>query len=125
MLSHPSVGVFLTHSGWNSVIESISFGIAMPGWPYFVDQFLNCRFVKDVWKIGMDFEGVVVDEYRLVSREEVEKGVRRIMECEEARQRVLKLKEVTVKAVSSGGSSFRNLNKFIQDITRIAISVKG
>ncbi|XP_057870200.1 UDP-glycosyltransferase 85A8 [Cryptomeria japonica] len=122
VLSHPSVGAFLTHSGWNSVMESISFGIPMLGWPYFLDQFLNCRFVKDVWKIGMDFEGVDVDESKFVTREEVENGVRRIMECEEARQRVLKLKEAAVKAVSPGGSSFLNLNKFIQEIAQIAKS---
>ncbi|GLJ51720.1 hypothetical protein SUGI_1099170 [Cryptomeria japonica] len=85
VLSHASVGAFLTHSGWNSVIENIGFRIPMLGWPYFADQFLNCRFVNDVWKTGMDFKGVDVDEYRLVSREEVENGVRRIMECEEAR----------------------------------------
>ncbi|GLJ51715.1 hypothetical protein SUGI_1099110 [Cryptomeria japonica] len=122
VLYHPSVGAFLTHNGWNSVMESISFGIPMLGWPYFADHFFNCRFAKDVWKIGMDFEGVDVDEHRLVSTEEVKKGVRSIMECKEARQRVLKLKEVTVKAVSQGRSSFLNLDKFIEDITQIAKS---
>ncbi|GLJ51718.1 hypothetical protein SUGI_1099150 [Cryptomeria japonica] len=122
VLSHPSIGAFLTHGGWNSVMESISFGIPMLGWPYFADQFLNCRFVKDVWKIGMDFEGVDVDEQRFLTREEAEKGVRSIMECEEARQRVLKLEEVTVKAVSPAGPPFLNLNKFIQDIIQIAKS---
>ncbi|XP_057870167.2 linamarin synthase 2-like [Cryptomeria japonica] len=122
VLSHPSVRAFLTHSGWNSVMESISFGIPMLGWPSFMDQFLNCRFVKDVWKIGMDFEGVDVDENRFITREEVEKGVRRIMECEEERQRVLKLKEAAVKAVSPGGSSFLGLDKFEQDIAEIAKS---
>ncbi|XP_057870199.2 7-deoxyloganetin glucosyltransferase [Cryptomeria japonica] len=122
VLSHPSVRAFLTHSGWNSVMESFSFGIPMLGWPYFMDQFLNCRFVKDMWKIGMDFEGVDVDENKLVTREEVEKGVRRIMESEEARQRVFKLKEAAMKAVNPGGSSFLNLNKFVEEITQIAKS---
>ncbi|GLJ51709.1 hypothetical protein SUGI_1098940 [Cryptomeria japonica] len=122
VLSHPAIRAFLTHSGWNSVMESFSLGIPMLGWPYFMDQFLNCRFVKDVWKIGMDFEGVDVDEQRFVRREEVEKGVRRIMECEETRQRVLKVKEAAVKAVSTSGSSFLGLNKFVHDISQIAKS---
>ncbi|GLJ51710.1 hypothetical protein SUGI_1098950 [Cryptomeria japonica] len=74
VLSHPAIRAFLTHSGWNSVMENFSLGIPMLGWPYFTDQFLNSRFVKDVLKIGMDFEGVDVDEQGLLGEKRWRRG---------------------------------------------------
>ncbi|GLJ08508.1 hypothetical protein SUGI_0090020 [Cryptomeria japonica] len=125
VLSHPSVGGFLTHCGWNSCLESISMGIPMLGWPYFCDQFLNCRFCKDVWKIGIDLEGVDVDENLVLRKEEIEKTVRRLMEGKEAqelRKRGMELKEAAFKAVGQGGSSCMNLNRFIHDMTQLSKS---
>ncbi|XP_059063745.1 linamarin synthase 2-like [Cryptomeria japonica] len=125
VLSHPSVGGFISHCGWNSCLESMSMGIPILGWPYFADQFLDCRFCKDVWKIGIDLEGVDVDENLVIKREEIERGMRRLMEGKEAqelRKRGMELKGAAFKAVGQGVSSFTNLNRFIHDMTQLSKS---
>nr|ABR16235.1 unknown [Picea sitchensis] len=121
VLSHTSVGLFLTHSGWNSTMESMSLGVPILGFPYSGDQFLNCRFAKDVWEIGLDFEGVDVDDQKVVPKEEVEDTVKRMMRSSEGKQlreNALKLKECATRAVLPGGSSFLNLNTFVEDMAR-------
>lgn len=123
VLAHQSVGLFLIHSGWNSTLESMCMGVPVLGFPYFADQFLNCRFARDVWKVGLDFEGVDVDDRKVVTKEEVEDTVKRMMTTphgEQLRENALKLKECAAMAVLQGGSSFRNLDTFIKDMAKKA-----
>ncbi|ONI13678.1 hypothetical protein PRUPE_4G237300 [Prunus persica] len=54
VLNHPSVGGFLTHSGWNSAVESLTAGVPMLCWPFFADQQMDCRYTCHEWGIGMD-----------------------------------------------------------------------
>ncbi|EXB29475.1 UDP-glycosyltransferase 85A2 [Morus notabilis] len=51
---HPSVGVFLTHCGWNSTIEAVCAGAPVICWPFFADQQTNCRFACTTWGIGVE-----------------------------------------------------------------------
>ncbi|KAI7740152.1 hypothetical protein M8C21_018280, partial [Ambrosia artemisiifolia] len=59
VLNHPSIGGFLTHSGWNSTIESISSGVPMICWPFFGDQQPNCWLGCNKWGISMEIDNNV------------------------------------------------------------------
>ncbi|XXG76445.1 hypothetical protein AAC387_Pa08g0793 [Persea americana] len=54
MLAYPSICLFLTHYGWNSTLESISYGVPMLCWPFFADQNTNCRYACNEWRVGIE-----------------------------------------------------------------------
>uniref|UniRef100_A0A0D6QT64 Glycosyltransferase n=1 Tax=Araucaria cunninghamii TaxID=56994 RepID=A0A0D6QT64_ARACU len=114
VLCHPSVGGFLTHSGWNSTIESIISGVPMMCWPFFAEQPTNRRFVDDVWKVGFEMK-------ENVSREDVETLVGKLMNTEdeygkEMRRKLQGLKEKAISSVEVGGGSHCNMQKFLQKV---------
>ncbi|RVX14170.1 UDP-glycosyltransferase 89B2 [Vitis vinifera] len=53
ILSHRAVGAFLTHCGWNSIIEGLVAGVSMLAWPMAADQFLNSILLVNELKVAV------------------------------------------------------------------------
>ncbi|XP_058744584.1 7-deoxyloganetin glucosyltransferase-like [Vicia villosa] len=105
VLDHSAIGGFLTHSGWNSSLESVCGGVPMICWPFFAEQQTNCRFCCHEWGIGLEIEDA--------KRDKIEELVRELMEGEkgkEMKEKAVRLKELAIDAASGPyGSSFVNL----------------
>ncbi|KAL2468116.1 UDP-glycosyltransferase 85A2 [Forsythia ovata] len=111
VLSHPSIGGFLTHSGWNSTLESIGSGVPMICWPFFSEQQTNCWFSCTKWGIGMEIDSDV-------KRDEVEILVKELMIGEkgkEMKEKAMEWKKLAQDSTKySHGSSYKNLEKLNQ-----------
>ncbi|KAG5396225.1 hypothetical protein IGI04_018039 [Brassica rapa subsp. trilocularis] len=133
ILSHPSVGGFLTHCGWNSTLEGITSGVPLLTWPLFGDQFCNQKLVVQVLKVGV---GAGIEETMkwgeedkigvLVDNEGVKKAVDELMgdgdDAKERRRVVKELGKVAHRAVDEGGSSHSNITFLLQDISQLTQS---
>uniref|UniRef100_A0A803QSG4 Glycosyltransferase n=2 Tax=Cannabis sativa TaxID=3483 RepID=A0A803QSG4_CANSA len=115
VLAHPSVGGFLTHSGWNSTLESIVAEVPMICWPNAIDQTINSRYVGEVWKVGMDMKGHKCD------REIVAKMVNDLMveKREEFQRCTAEMARLAKLSVDEGGSSYCNLDQLIEDLRSV------
>ncbi|KAL7138433.1 hypothetical protein ABFS83_10G163600 [Erythranthe nasuta] len=75
ILGHASVGGFVSHCGWNSLMESMYFGVPVIAMPMHVDQPINARLVEDV---GVGVE-VLRDKNKRFRREAVAEVIRRVV----------------------------------------------
>ncbi|WVY99956.1 hypothetical protein V8G54_026026 [Vigna mungo] len=103
VLSRESVGGFVSHCGWNSVLEGVVAGVPMVAWPLYAEQHVNREVMVGEMKVAVGVNERVEDGF--VSAEEVEKRVREVMETKEIRERSFKLKQMAMAAVAEFGSS--------------------
>ncbi|KAE8709427.1 UDP-glycosyltransferase 72B3 [Hibiscus syriacus] len=108
VLSHWSTGRFMTHCGWNSVLESVVNGVPLIAWPLYAEQKMNALMLREVIKVAVRPKP---DENGLVCRDEIAKAVKVLMEGEDARNRMKDLKEAAAKVLSSNGSSTEALSE--------------
>ncbi|KAL8162501.1 hypothetical protein V2J09_013990 [Rumex salicifolius] len=113
VLSHVAVGGFLTHCGWNSVMESLCAGVPMILLPFFAEQKTNCWASCEVWGIGMEIDSDV-------KRENVERQVKEVMDGDkgkEMKRKTMELQMLGEMAIVKGsGDSWKSLEKLMKQV---------
>ncbi|KAJ9540652.1 hypothetical protein OSB04_027158 [Centaurea solstitialis] len=111
VLSHPSVACFMSHCGWNSTLEGVNNGVPFMCWPYFADQFYNETYICDIWENGLALKKNIGG---IVTGEEIKSKVNKLLSDTRFKDNALALKEMAVSSIRKGGSSEKNLSKFIE-----------
>ncbi|OIW04392.1 hypothetical protein TanjilG_32584 [Lupinus angustifolius] len=123
VLSHPAIGGFWSHCGWNSTKEGVFAGVPFLTFPIVMDQPLDSKMIVEDWKVGWRVkEDVKVDS--LVKKAEIVSIVNKFMDLDsdivrEIRERVKKLKQICEHAIVDGGSAATDLNAFVRDTMQI------
>uniref|UniRef100_A0ACD5XIU6 Uncharacterized protein n=1 Tax=Avena sativa TaxID=4498 RepID=A0ACD5XIU6_AVESA len=110
--AQPAVGLFVTHCGWNSLLEAAAAGMPLLCWPLFAEQATNCRQVCECWGNGAEIPKEV--EHGTVSalvREMMEGGLGR-----EKRAKAAEWKAAAQTASAEGGSSCRSVDRLVEDV---------
>lgn len=113
VLEHPSIGVHVTHGGYNAVLESIMGGVPMICRSEWADNHLNAKMVEEVWGIGVRVEN------RLITKTGMLKCLEMIFHQEEGkvRQASTALKQVFEKAAGPDGVAANHVKTLLHIIS--------
>ena len=115
VLSNPAIGGFLTHCGWNSILESMWFGVPMLCFPILADQITNKKLVVDDWGIGLN-----LCDRKPITRLEVAEKINCLMSGKFGdgilQKEIKKARQTLEDALAANGSSQQSLCKFISDV---------
>ncbi|OVA12067.1 UDP-glucuronosyl/UDP-glucosyltransferase [Macleaya cordata] len=109
---HRAVGSFLTHFGWNSVMESVVAGVPMLAWPMGADQFMNATLLVDQMKVAVRVcEGAETipnaAELARVLAESVTSASASASAGRVMKRRAMELSKAAMHAIKEGGTSSR------------------
>ncbi|XP_013636987.1 PREDICTED: UDP-glycosyltransferase 71C2-like [Brassica oleracea var. oleracea] len=118
ILAHKAIGGFVSHCGWNSILESLRFGVPIATWPMYAEQQLNAfTMVKELGlALEMRLDYVLADG-EIVKADEIARAVRSLMEGEDVpRGKLKEIAEAAKEAMMDGGSSFVAIERFIDEV---------
>ncbi|KAF8697976.1 hypothetical protein HU200_035479 [Digitaria exilis] len=125
VLAHTAVGGFVSHCGWNSVLESLVAGRPMLAWPVMAEQAANAKHVADVLGAGVRVgvkAGANAAAPEVVDRARVAGKVREVMDGGEAGRRMRgkaeQVAEAAREAVGEGGTSRVALRRMVDELRR-------
>jgi UDP:flavonoid glycosyltransferase YjiC (YdhE family) len=118
ILGHPALGAFVTHCGWNSIMESLWFGVPMIPWPIYAEQHLNAFEMVSEMHVTVDLK-MDRKKNNFVKGDELERAIRCLIEEDSetgrrVRAKAEELKAACRKAVEQGGSSHVTLQRLTE-----------
>ncbi|XP_020591581.1 limonoid UDP-glucosyltransferase-like [Phalaenopsis equestris] len=114
VLAHPAIACFVTHCGWNSTLELIAAGVPVVAYPQWGDQVPDAKFLCDVYGVGIRLPAPAARADVVRCLDIAIEGA----EAEAMRERAEEWRELAVAAVAAGGSSDRNIEKFVDEIRK-------
>lgn len=128
ILSHPALGGFVTHCGWNSVLEAVSAGVPMVTWPRYADQFNNEKLVVELLKVGVSIGAKDyasgVEAHEVIAGEVIAESIRKLMEADAVQKKAKDLGVKARRAVEKGGSSYDDVGRLMDELKARRSSVK-
>ncbi|XP_024996512.1 anthocyanidin 3-O-glucosyltransferase 2-like [Cynara cardunculus var. scolymus] len=120
VLAHEAIGGFVSHCGWNSVLESLWFGVPLATWPIYAEQQMNAfEMVVELGlavEIKLDYKKDLFNpDSDIVTGEEIEKGIRQLMDDKEVRAKMKEIGRKSRATVKEGGSSYASVGRIIED----------
>ncbi|KAF2322262.1 hypothetical protein GH714_009713 [Hevea brasiliensis] len=122
ILSHKSTGAFLSHCGWNSVLESLSQGVPIIGWPLAAEQAYNSKMLAEEM-------GVSVELTRLHSNitwKEVKKVVDLVIEPKgkgnDMRNKAMEIRKLMRASATEEGEEIGSSVKALDDLVKTLLS---
>nr|QSM19610.1 glycosyltransferase [Arnebia euchroma] len=115
ILSHRAVGGFLSHCGWNSVLEAVVGGVMILAWPMEADQYINARLLVDYMGAAVQVCGgrdTVPNSFEL-ARTIFESMQGDIIQKAKANG----LRDQALEAIRSGGSSANDMETLVREIS--------
>jgi UDP:flavonoid glycosyltransferase YjiC (YdhE family) len=121
VLAHEAVGGFVSHCGWNSVMESLAAGKPLLAWPMIAEQHLNARHVANILGVGVRI--ALKSGADIVGRAHVEERVRELMASDSKaarsmRERAAAAQQAAKAAVRPGGTSAMALRNLVEELQR-------
>ncbi|KAL0721956.1 hypothetical protein Bca4012_036555 [Brassica carinata] len=119
ILDHKAVGGFVSHCGWNSIVESLWFGVPIVTWPMYAEQQLNAFLLVKELKLAVELKlDYRVRRDEVVSGNEIDAAIRCVMNKDGSlvRKRVMDISQMVRRATLNGGSSYLATEKFLQDV---------
>lgn len=110
ILAHQAIGGFISHCGWNSILESLWFGVPKATWPVYAGQQMNAFQLVKEFGLAVEIRLDYREGSDLVLAEELEKGLQLLMDGDdEVRKKVKDMKEKSRTPMMENGSSYKSL----------------